>query len=135
MICNPALKLNFRHHLKQRRALLSKGRLLGIQFQELFRDELYLQLGAHANRQAQKLVHGIRQLGYGFLINSPTNQIFPIFPQSVIKAMLEDYLFYTWSKVDADMSAVRLVTSWATPDEAVEGFLADLDRVSVSRQP
>ncbi len=130
VICNSALKLNFRHHLKQRGALLSKGRLLGIQFQELFRDDLYLQLAAHANRQAQKLATGIRELGYPFLIDSPTNQIFPILPLAVIDAMMQNYLFYTWSRMDGERSAVRLVTSWATPDWAVEGFLSDLARAS-----
>jgi threonine aldolase len=126
VINNPKLKPDFRYLLKQRGALLSKGRLLGIQFLELFRDDLYFELASHANTMARRLSEGIGGLGYPFLFNSPTNQIFPVFPNTVIQKMSESYLFYTWSRVDALNSAVRLVTSWATGANAVDQFLSDL---------
>jgi threonine aldolase len=129
VINNPQLKPNFRYFIKQRGALLSKGRLLGIQFLELFKDDLFFELARNANALAQKLTQGISALGYGFQTNSPTNQIFPIFPNSVIERLNESYLFYVWGKVDSQHSSVRLVTSWATPEKAVDTFLADLKAI------
>jgi threonine aldolase len=129
VINNPLLKSDFRYFIKQRGALLSKGRLLGIQFLELFRDDLYFDLARHANCMAQKLVQGIERLGYDFQTNSPSNQIFPVFPDSVIEKLSQMYLFITWAKVDQEHSAVRLVTSWATREDAVDGFLEDLKSI------
>lgn len=129
VINNPQLKPDFRYLMKQKGGLLAKGRVLGIQFLEMFRDNLYYDLARRANEMAQKLTQGITELGYGFQTDSPTNQIFPIFPNPVIEALSEKYRFYTWAKVDDERSSVRLVTSWATPEEAVTGFLADLKAI------
>ena len=118
-----ALKADFRYHMKQKGALLAKGRLIGIQFLTLFTGELYFELARHANRMADQLRQELRQAGYRFLTDSPTNQIFPILPTHIIDELLKEYSFYVWEKVDAENAAVRLVTSWATPPEAVEGFL------------
>ncbi|HSW97805.1 MAG TPA: hypothetical protein VLF89_08320 [Candidatus Saccharimonadales bacterium] len=62
--------------------------------------------------------------------NSPTNQIFPIFPNHVIDILNKSYGFFPWSKIDKDTTTIRLVTSWATKEEAIDGFLADLKRLS-----
>lgn len=118
-----ALKADFRYHMKQKGALLAKGRLIGIQFLTLFTGELYFELARHANRMADQLRQELRQAGYRFLTDSPTNQIFPILPTHIIDELLKEYSFYVWEKVDAENAAVRLVTSWATPPAAVEGFL------------
>lgn len=126
VILNPRLQPDFRYMLKQRGGLLAKGRLLGTQFLELFRDDLYFDLARHANQMAERLASGITDLGYGFQIESPTNQIFPIFPNPVIEKLSEMYRFYTWGKVDEHHSSVRLVTSWATPESAIDNFLIDL---------
>lgn len=126
VINHPRLKPDFRYCIKQRGALLSKGRLLGIQFNELFRDNLYFELARNANRMAERLTSGISKLGYTFLTDSPTNQIFPILPNAVIEKMNQMYRFYVWSKVDENRSAIRLVTSWATKEGPVDEFLADL---------
>ncbi len=126
IVNNPDLKKNFRWHLKQRGALLAKGRVLGVQFLELFKDDLFLELAKHANTMAAKLSEGIKALGYKFFVESLTNQIFPIFPNSLIKGLETEYGFYVWAKVDSENSAVRLVTSWATEENAVNQFLADL---------
>lgn len=127
VINNPQLQPDFRYFIKQKGALLSKGRLLGIQFQELFRDELFYDLARNANCMAQRLAQGIQRLGYAFHSNSPTNQIFPIFPLAVIEKLSQQYAFYTWAKVDEQQAAVRLVTSWATRPEVVDAFLKDLE--------
>jgi threonine aldolase len=130
VINNPALQPEFRYMIKQKGALLSKGRILGIQFLELFKDDLYFELARNANRMAQKLARGIAALGYSFQIQSPTNQIFPIFSDAVIDALSREYRFYTWARVDSNHASVRLVTSWATPDSAVDGFLTDLKAIT-----
>lgn len=126
VINNPTLKENFRYHLKQRGALLAKGRVLGVQFMELFKDGLYYELARHANDMATKLTMGIKNKGYNLLSESTTNQIFPILPHDLIDGLKQYYGFYVWKKVDNNNSAIRLVTSWATPESAVADFLSDL---------
>ncbi len=126
IINNPVLKANFRYHLKQRGALLAKGRILGTQFLELFKQDLYFDLATHANAMAAQLSAGIRKKGYQFLSASSTNQIFPILPNTVIEQLKINYGFYVWSKIDAEHSAIRLVASWATKASAVDDFLAEL---------
>jgi threonine aldolase len=126
IINHPALQGDFRYHLKQRGALLAKGRLLGIQFVGLFSDGLYFELARHANAMAAKLVGGLAAQGFRFLTDSTTNQIFPILPDALIAELQPSYGFYVWSRADAGHSAIRLVTSWATPEEAVAEFIADV---------
>ncbi|HVJ49821.1 threonine aldolase family protein [Desulfitobacterium sp.] len=126
VICRDSLKEDFRFHMKQKGALLAKGRLLGIQFQELFRDNLYFDLAKHANKMASLLRDEIRKAGFKFLVHSPSNQIFPILSNRLITELQKNYSFLVWSEVDADHSAVRLVTSWATKEDAVLGFIEEL---------
>ena len=128
VICTEAIKPEFRFHMKQKGALLAKGRVLGLQFRELFQDNLYFQLAQHANDMASLLRQAIQDAGFAFLTQSPTNQIFPILPHWLIEKLQQNYAFYIWSKVDAEHSAIRLVTSWATPPEAVQAFIADMNR-------
>lgn len=123
VIIRDELKEDFRYHIKQKGGMLAKGRILGIQFVELFKDNLYFELARHANSMAEILKEGISSLGYSFLIDSPTNQIFPIFPNEIIKKLCQNYDFQMWQKVDENYLVVRLVTSWATPKEAVEDFI------------
>ncbi len=130
VIINDKLKQNFRFHLKQRGALLAKGRLLGIQFVELLKDDLYFDLAEHANLIASKLSKSIVELGYNFLTKPETNQIFPILPNSIIKKLSEKHGFYVWSKGKNNMSIIRLVTSWATKEEEINEFLNDLKKYS-----
>ena len=134
VICNDSLKEDFRFHIKQKGALLAKGRLLGIQFLELFKDDLYFDLAKHANKMADLLKNEISRAGYKFLIHSPSNQIFPILPDKLIAKLLEKYSFFIWEKVDQDSSAIRLVTSWATKEESVLAFVEDLKKAMGSEQ-
>jgi threonine aldolase len=126
VINNPALNKDFRYILKQKGGMLAKGRLLGIQFGELFRDTLYFDLAKHANAMARKLEKGISELGYSFLVESPTNQIFPIFPKEVLSYIQEDFSVTYWEEIDATKDAVRLCTSWATEEAMVDAFLEKL---------
>lgn len=117
---------DFDYILKQRGALLAKGRLLGIQFLELFKDDLYFQLAKHANSMAMKVADAIKTEGYSFLTRPVSNQIFPILPQELIDRLSRKYDFYIWQPVDAKQSAIRLITSWATDEEQVDRFIDDL---------
>jgi threonine aldolase len=129
VICQDSLKEDFRFHMKQKGALLAKGRLIGIQFMTLFTDDLYFSLAAHANRLADRIRQAIDQAGYRYLTDSPSNQIFPVLPNQIIDDLLKEYSFYVWEKVDTEHSAIRLVTSWATPETAVDGFLDKLRKL------
>ncbi|MBU3190264.1 aminotransferase class I/II-fold pyridoxal phosphate-dependent enzyme [Clostridium bowmanii] len=131
IICKDSLKKDFRYLIKQKGGLLAKGRLIGIQFLELFKDDLFWDLAKHANDMAQLLTKGISDCGYEFLIQSPTNQIFPILTNKTIEKLQEKYAFYIWQKIDENNSSIRLVTSWATKEEAVKSFINDLRLFSI----
>lgn len=133
VICSDSLKEDFRFHMKQKGALLAKGRLIGQQFLELFRDNLYFELAEHANKMASLLRDEIEEAGFRFLVQSPSNQIFPILPNQLITELQKKYSFYVWSKADDDHSSVRLVTSWATPEDAVYAFIEDMKNLMKSR--
>jgi threonine aldolase len=122
---NSDVKEEFRYLIKQRGALLAKGWITGIQFCELFRNNLYFDLARHANEKARFLSEGLKAAGCRFLVDSPTNQIFPIMKKDIAEKLMKEYMFYPWKEVDADHMAVRLITSWATEDAAVERFVAD----------
>ena len=125
VINNPALQDHFRHHLKQRGALLAKGRVLGAQFAALLEDDLYFKLARHANDMAARLADGLRAASVRFLSEPVANQVFPILDDTRIARLRQSYEFHTWARVDGSHAAIRLVTSWATPPEAVDRFLAD----------
>ena len=127
---HPVLKEDFRYMIKQHGGMLAKGRLLGVQFETLFEDGLYYQISKHALEQAERLRNAIAELGYSFYAESPTNQLFPILPDRVLKALGERYAYTYQARVDADTSAIRLCTSWATRPEHVDAFCADLKQIS-----
>lgn len=129
VICNPALKADFRYHIKQKGGLLAKGRLLGIQFAQLFKKNLFFELAAHANEMADILRAAIKETGYEFFSESPTNQVFVIFPNETLKRLEKDFDFTVWEKIDENRTAIRLVTSWATKREGVESFIKALKDV------
>jgi threonine aldolase len=129
VICRDNLKEDFRYHIKQKGALLAKGRLMGIQFLELFRNNLFFDLATHANQMAGRIRDEFVKADIKFLTHSPSNQIFPILPNAIISELQSNYAFHVWEKVDSDSSAIRLVTSWATKEEEVLGFIEELKRV------
>lgn len=127
----PKPREDFRWYMKRRGAMLAKGRLLGVQFQALLEDGAYLSAARHANDLALRLRDGIAALGFSLSVESPSNQQFPVFPNDVIKELQDlGYEFETDHAVDAGHTQIRLVTSWATPEQAVEDFLRDLANVS-----
>lgn len=128
---NPNLAPDFDYLLKQKGALLAKGRLLGIQFLELFKEDLYFSLATHANKMAQKIAEALKEEEYSFLTESTTNQIFPILPRNLIDKLSQEYLFYEWKAIDENNSAIRLITSWATDESKVEEFIKDVKSYSL----
>ena len=131
VICSSELKTDFRYHLKQKGALSAKGRVLGIQFLALFTDDLHTRLAAHANLMAEKLQEGIISAGYKMQFHSFTNQIFPVFPEKLIRRLEDKYLFYRWEKIDTGLSSVRLVCSWATEEKMIDEFISFLKNTDI----
>ncbi len=123
VINNPELQEDFGFHVKQKGAMLAKGRLLGIQFLELLQDGLYFELAKHANVQAMKLKKAFSEAGYSFLSETSTNQIFPILSNRQIEILSEHFEFYVWKKIDENHSAIRIITSWATEDETINRMI------------
>jgi threonine aldolase len=120
----PELAVDFEYALKQKGAMLAKGRVLAIQFLELFKGDLYFALAGHANKMAMKIANAVKEQGFVFLTESTTNQIFPILPPNIVEKLSKDYLFYIWKVIDENHSAVRLITSWATEEERVDEFIS-----------
>jgi len=127
---NPVLSRDFRYLIKQHGGMLAKGRLLGLQFCALFEDGLYFSLGNRANLLADKIRKTLEDLGYPFLIPGVTNQIFPILPNSLLQELKKDFSFSTQEQMDADHTAVRFCTSWASTEENVNALCAALEKMS-----
>lgn len=123
----PDLAPDFAYVVKQRGALLAKGRILGVQFLTLFTDDLYLDLAQQANILAAKMAAAFQAKGYDFLTKPQTNQIFPILPQALIDHLSTQYAFFVWKTIDSEKSAIRLITSWATEPEQVDLFIEAVD--------
>ena len=129
VITNDELKKDFRYLMKQKGGLLAKGRLLGIQFVELFKDGLYFKLASQADRLAVMIKNAFSKKGYSFLVNSYTNQQFVILPDSVLEKLKENYTYSYQQRMDDNHSAVRFCTSWATKEVDVLQFLDDVNHL------
>lgn len=126
VILNETLKKDFRYYIKQNGGMLAKGRLLGIQFLTLFEDGLYFEVSQHAVNQALRIRDAFKAKGFEMLVQSPSNQQFPILDDETLRRLSEKFLFSVWQKVDDEHTAVRFCTSWATRPEAVDALLAEL---------
>ena len=126
VIMNDELKADFRYHIKQRGGMLAKGRLLGIQFSELLRDGLYMELGRHADRLADRIRKACEEKGYPFLVSNTTNQVFPIMPDTVLEQWKDKYSYTNQGRVDDSHTAIRLCTSWITSEENVDALVEDI---------
>ena len=108
--------------------MLAKGRLLGVQFDAVLEDDLYLKLAQQAAQMAQLLAKGLAALNVPMLIQSPSNQLFPVFPNQVIEALKKDVEFEYWSAVSDTHSCIRFVTAWHTTEAEVQQLLELLQR-------
>lgn len=112
--------------MKQHGALLAKGRLLGLQFDVLFTDGLYLEIGEHALKMAALLKKAFAEKGYRFYIESPTNQIFIVLDNRQMEELGKKVNFSFWERLDDEHTVARFVTSWATQESAVRGLISIL---------
>lgn len=126
VITNPALKSDFRYCIKQHGGMLAKGRLLGVQFFELFKDGLYFEIAKHAIDMAMMLRDGLKEKGYEFYMESVTNQQFIIVADEKLAKIREKYGVTYMHRHDEAHSVIRLCTSWATREENVKEFLKDM---------
>ena len=122
VVTAPALKAGFRSMIKQRGNMLAKGRLLGVQFREMFTDGLYEEMGRHAISKAKRLRAIFEAAGYSFAADSPTNQQFPILPDAALEKLSADFAYSYWNRYDETGSVVRFCTSWATTDEELDAL-------------
>ena len=106
--------------IKQRGAMLAKGRLLGLQFDALFTDGLYFAIGRHAIEKAERLKRMFRERGYAFYLESPTNQQFIVLDKEKAEELRQHVRFTVWEKPDEEHIVARFCTSWATTDEELD---------------
>ena len=111
------------NRIKKRGALLAKGRLLGVQFDALFTDGLYFEIGRHAMDLAQRLKAMFLEKGYSLYMDSPTNQQFVILDKPTLQRLRKDVSVTLWEWIDDNHAVVRLATTWSTTAE-------DLDKLN-----
>ena len=111
---------NFRYFIKENGALLAKGRLLGLQFEVLFRDGLYFRAAREADNKAMRIREAFKAKGCRFLTDSYTNLQFPILPNEMIEKLKRQFSFEVWNPVDESHSLTRFSTSWGTTDAAID---------------
>ena len=128
VIPNEKIQKDFRYFVKQKGAMLAKGRVLGIQFLALLENDLYLKLGRHANEQALRIRKAFEQAGFPAKYDSPTNQQFFALPNSLVKQLEETYAFAHIQPLEQNQTLIRICTSWATRPEDVDQFLEDFKR-------
>lgn len=124
VVPNAALLHHFFPLIKQHGALFAKGRILGVQFDTLFTDNLYIRIARNAIEKAMKLKRGFVEKGYKLYMDSPTNQQFFYLPNEVIDRLKKDVTFEIWGARGETDSVVRFVTDWGTTDEEVDKLLA-----------
>ncbi len=115
--------------VKKRGALLAKGRLLGVQFDTLFTDDLYFTISRHAIDMAEKLKDILKKRGLQFHIDSPTNQQFVILEDEQIKKLREKVAFEFWEKKDETHTVVRFATAWSTTEEDLKTLKEALSQI------
>lgn len=120
VIPDPELIPHFFTIIKQHGALLAKGWLLGIRFDELFRGGLYQNIGKDAVRYAAQIQKALLQAGFQLYLDSPTNQVFVTADDAQLKALNQFAAYSFWEKVDESHTAIRIATSWSTTQEETE---------------
>ncbi len=123
VITREDLQPDFRYIIKQKGGMLAKGRLLGVQFEAALEGDLYMEMSRHAIDLAMRLKEGLNDLGVSFMIDSPTNQQFPILPDSLLEELRHRFSYATIQRIDPTHTAVRFCTSWATRGEDVESLI------------
>ncbi len=132
LIMNEDLKEDFQYIMKQKGAVMAKGRIAGISFLTLFENDLYLTYCRHAVLEALRIRSAIEEIGYPFLTDSRTNQQFPILPDTVLEILEGLFTYSIIAKTDDTHTAVRFCTSWATDTAAVDCLITSLQKAAKS---
>lgn len=127
VLCSDKLKPDFRYLIKQRGGLLSKGRLLGIQFEVLFTDGLYLDIAKRAVDEALRIAEALKRNGYELFCPPETNQIFPILSDRQYSLLVPRYGLELWATLADGRRAVRICTSWATTRKQTDAIIKDIE--------
>ena len=124
--CGAFPQEEFQYLIKQHGALLAKGWLLGIQFETLFEDGLYWEMGGRAVTLAFRIRDALEELGVPMPFDSPTNQQFALLSDSALRELARDFAFCPWGPREDGRTPVRICTSWATRDEDVDALIERL---------
>ena len=126
VITNDLYKKDFRYSIKQHGGMLAKGRLLGIQFEQLFENDMYMKVSHHCMDMAERLTEGLKAKGYSFAFEAETNQLFPIISNEKVAELSGEFAFTPWGKYDENHQIIRFVTSFMTKPESVEKLIQSL---------
>ena len=124
VIPDPALLPHFFTIIKQKGALFAKGRILGLQFDTLFTDDLYLHVGDSAIAAADKIRNALAAKGYSFAFDSPTNQVFVILENGMLEELADKVVLSYWEKYDSTHTVMRIAASWAVNDKDVDELIS-----------
>ncbi len=128
VICDERIKKEFRYHIKQRGGMLAKGRLLGIQFEALLEDGLYMRISRHAVEEADRIREALKRKGIPLWGSSDTNQVFAVLDTARHRALEEKgYVLSPWTAEKDGRAVWRICTGWATPRENVDRLIADIE--------
>ncbi|MCL2563897.1 MAG: beta-eliminating lyase-related protein [Oscillospiraceae bacterium] len=128
VICNPQYKQDFRYLIKRHGGLLAKGFLLGIQFECLFEDGLYFDLGQHGVSEAMRIRKAVLDAGLPLQYDTSANQQFPRVPDALARELAKEFAFLSWEKPNETETVLRFCTSWATRSEDVDALIGALRR-------
>ncbi len=124
-------KADFRYILKQRGGMLAKGRLLGLQFLTLFSDGLYTEIAQAADKQADRIRDALKKNGFDVLYDTKANQVFTTVTDKELSFLNQKYAFDVWGKPDEDHTTIRICTSWATTEDAVNDLIESIKALAV----
>lgn len=129
VITNPTLLKNFFPLIKQHGALLAKGRLLGVQFEALFENNLYEEIGLQTVEKALRIRNLFSSKGYKIVVDSTTNQQFIRLPNQIIDKLKENISFELWGPRGKTETVVRFVTGWATSHTDIDTLASILNNL------
>lgn len=128
VIKDPAIQRDFRSIMKQKGALLAKGRALGIQFETLFQDNLYFDISKYAVEQAMRIKKALQENNIHLKYENHSNQLFPIFSNEMITHLEKNFKMLVMDQEDEQHYVVRICTSWATTEKNVDYLISEISK-------
>ena len=122
VVINPNLQKDFRYSIKHYGGMQSKGFINGIQFRELFKNDLIIEIGKYQNDMAAKLENKLKELNVEFLMPCETNQLFPVFKNEVIEKIKDKIMFEYWEKGN-DKTTIRFVTNFSLKESDIDNAI------------